>query len=54
MGGGGVKTKRKDLEAKKQMAESGGYLNQAHKSPKNFTRERKMPFKKLAYFLLSK
>jgi hypothetical protein len=33
--------------------ESFGFFNQARKSPKYFTRERKMPFKKLIYFPLS-
>jgi hypothetical protein len=32
-----VKSRWKVLEAIKHLAESGGYLNQAHKNPKDFT-----------------
>jgi hypothetical protein len=41
------------LEAIKCLIESLEFLDRARKSPKDFTRERKMPFKKLVYFLLS-
>jgi hypothetical protein len=41
------------LEAIKRLIESLEFLDRDRKSPKDFTREMKMPFKKLVYFLLS-
>jgi hypothetical protein len=45
--------RRKALEAIKALIGSRGFLNRTRKSPEDFTRERKMPFKKLVCFLLS-
>jgi hypothetical protein len=44
---------RKSLEISKELIDSLGFLNRARKHSKYFTRERKMPFKKLICFLLS-
>lgn len=47
------KLRREALDAVRALIGSGGFLARTRKRPGDFTRERKMPFKKLLCFLLS-